>query len=212
MSADFDDVGRIIELTLKTSGFGHKTSQPVINTLHNYYNTVLRWNRRLHLTTIVDPQEFAKRHICESLEIESRIVNDARELWDIGSGIGIPGIPVAIVRPELPVVLVEAARKKAIYLEETSRELGLVNVRVLNQQFEPEMIPDGVVLAARAVEKMRTLIDALLRTRARQILVLGSSELFGPNANPQWQLSRTLLPGTKNSYLYNLHPNVPRGT
>jgi len=212
MSADTDKVGRIIGQTLKTSGFGNKTSQQVIQTLHNYYKAVLRWNERLHLTTIVDPHAFAKRHICEALEIESRIVNAPRELWDIGSGLGIPGIPIAIVRPELPVVLVEAGRKKALYLDETFRELGLVNVRVINQTFEPEMIPDGVVLTARAVEKMRSLIDSFLSTPARQILVLGSTELFSSNLNPEWQLSRTLLPGTQNSYLYNLHSNVPRGT
>ena len=212
MSADTRDVSRIFEETIKTSGFGHKISQPVIASLNKFYETVLRWNRRLHLTTIVDPQEFAKRHICESLEIESRIVNDPSELWDIGSGLGIPGIPIAIVRPELPVVLVEAARKKALYLEETSRQLGPVNIRVMNRRFEPEMIPEGVVLTARAVEKMRSLIDSFLSAPARQILVLGSSELFGTNPNPNWQLSRTLLRGTQSSYIYDLHSNVPRGT
>jgi 16S rRNA (guanine527-N7)-methyltransferase len=212
MSTNIDDVGRIFAETLDISGFGQKTSPLIIATLHKFYETVLKWNESLHLTTIVDPKAFARRHICEAFEVESRIVSDADELWDIGSGLGIPGIPIAIVRPEISVVLVESARKKSIYLEETARELALVNVRVVNRRFDPQIVPEGAVLTARAVEKMTSLIESFLTTSARQILVLGSADLFSSSQLPDWQLSRTLVPGSQSSFLFDLRRNVPRGT
>ena len=133
MSTDIDDIGLIFKQTLTSRGFTHFASPSVIKLLSSYFRIVLKWNHRLHLTTIVEPKAFAIRHICEALEVESRIDRRAAELWDIGSGLGIPGIPISVVRPELPVVLVESSRHKAIFLEETVRELGLENVRVVNR-------------------------------------------------------------------------------
>ena len=74
------------------------------------------------------------------------------------------------------------------------------------------MIPDGAVLTARAVEKMQTLVESFLNTSARQIILLGTESLFHSIESPDWKISRTLLPGSQSSFIFDLDRNVPRGT
>src|SRR6185369_4459750 len=93
--------------------------------LERYYKLVLKWNDRLHLTTITAPDAFVRRHLDEAIFVEKRILPIVDEFWDIGSGVGIPGIPVAVRRPDMEVRLVEANRRKALFLEEVVAELQL---------------------------------------------------------------------------------------
>src|SRR5262245_31207941 len=74
---------------------GKSFSEPEIDLLANYYELVLKWNNRLHLTTLIRPQEFFNRHILESSFAESLILPSVNQFWDIGSGLGVPGMIIS---------------------------------------------------------------------------------------------------------------------
>lgn len=93
-----------------------------------YLDLLARWNRTYNLTAVRDPGEMVSRHLLDSLAV-SPFVRGAT-LVDLGSGAGLPGIPLAIARPDLRVTLVESNGKKARFLREAVRSLPLANVRV----------------------------------------------------------------------------------
>ncbi|MGH8032145.1 MAG: 16S rRNA (guanine(527)-N(7))-methyltransferase RsmG, partial [Luteimonas sp.] len=85
-----------------------------------------RWNRTYNLTAIRDPREMVAKHLLDSLAMHAH-VRDLETLADLGSGAGLPGIPLAIALPELRVTLVESAGKKVRFLREAVRTLRLDN-------------------------------------------------------------------------------------
>src|SRR5882762_9810000 len=104
---------------------GRKLSDLEVDRFLHFYYLVLKWNNRLHLTTITQPLPFAQRHLCESVFAEDYLLPTIQKVWDIGSGVGIPGIPFSIIRPDLIITLVEANKKKAIFLKEVITSLQL---------------------------------------------------------------------------------------
>lgn len=106
-----------------------------------YRDLVLEANRDLNLTAVRDAESFDRRHILESmalaaaLETAGRLPAGARVI-DVGSGGGLPGIPLAIIRPDLAITLLEATTKKAAFLERAIARLGLGRVRVLAARAE----------------------------------------------------------------------------
>jgi 16S rRNA (guanine527-N7)-methyltransferase len=102
--------------------------------LESHYELLLRWNRSLNLTTVTSIEEAAERHYCEALFLAAHLSMDAGRIVDIGSGAGFPGIPVAILRPDCQIFLIEAHQRKAVFLREASR--GMTNVKVLSRRAE----------------------------------------------------------------------------
>ena len=189
---------------------GKEFSGAEADLLSNYYELVLKWNNRLHLTTLTQPREFFGRHILESAFSESFILPVVNQVWDLGSGLGVPGIVIAVLRPNLAVRLVEVGRNRAIFLQEAVEILGLNNVEVVESRFEAvEMFPEKSCLAARAIESMENLIPEILKlgTSASQILIFGSEKL-GEKArellNDQQQMECLLIPGSDRRYLMNI--------
>jgi len=88
----------------------------------------------VNLTAIADPQEIIERHFCESLFLGARLPSGNWSVVDIGSGAGFPGLPVAVLRPDCRIVLIESRQRKAVFLREVSR--GLPNVQVLATRLE----------------------------------------------------------------------------
>jgi 16S rRNA (guanine(527)-N(7))-methyltransferase RsmG len=179
-----------------------------VSKLADYYQLVLRWNKLTHLTTITEPSGFAQFHVVESLWGEQLITPRASRFWDLGSGLGIPGIPVAVRRPDLSVTLVEAAKKKAIFLNEAADQLGLSNVRVVNQRFEslPPMPGDSAV-AVRAIEGMQRLLPRILSlaSSSAQLLIYGGEDIravLAAHPFPEFAESVYLLPASTNRYLF----------
>lgn len=102
--------------------------------LEAHLELLLRWNKILNLTAIRSREEAIERHYCESLFLGSRLPARALRIVDVGSGGGFPGFPVAILRPECSVTLVESHQRKAVFLKESSRYVP--NVRVLAKRAE----------------------------------------------------------------------------
>jgi 16S rRNA (guanine527-N7)-methyltransferase len=90
----------------------------------------------MNLTRVADRDEAMSKHIADAMTVLPFIEADAKRLADVGSGGGVPGIPIAIARPELHVVLIESTRKKAVFLRDVARELGLLNVTVDDRRAE----------------------------------------------------------------------------
>ena len=180
-----------------------------IDLFANYYRLVLKWNPLIHLTTLTSPADFAHRHLGEALIAEEHLSSSVAEFWDIGSGVGIPGLPVAIRRPDLHVRLIESNRRKAIFLDEAAALLNLSRAKVLNERFSKLSPPDNVCLSARAVERMESIVDEMLGHQAvcRQILLFGNQGLESKLANytnTGWILEIVLLPASKDRFLFDL--------
>lgn len=102
--------------------------------LEAHFDLLIRWNKRLNLTAIREEAEIIERHFAESVWLGGLLPSGATEVADVGSGGGFPGVPVAIIRPELQVILVESHRRKAVFLREACRDL--VNVEVVDRRLE----------------------------------------------------------------------------
>ena len=137
-----------------------------IEQLENYLALLVKWNARVNLTALREPAEIIDRHLAESIFAARQITSRVKTLLDFGSGAGLPGIPIAIARPEIGVTLAESQNKKAAFLREAVRTLGL-KTEVWAERVEtmaPEHVFDAVTL--RAVDKMadacRTAVDRLV--------------------------------------------------
>jgi 16S rRNA (guanine527-N7)-methyltransferase len=98
--------------------------------LHRYIDLLLAANERMNLTRIADRAAAEVGHVGDALTVLPFLPKEAFALVDVGSGGGVPGLPLAIARPDARVLLVESTQKKAAFLHEAAKELGLVNVTV----------------------------------------------------------------------------------
>ena len=99
-----------------------------------HYELLQQWNARMNLTRIESLEEVVRLHYCESFFLGAWFTEEPVAVVDIGSGPGFPGIPVAIMRPNLQVTLLESNSRKCVFLRESSR--GLPNVKVVNARAE----------------------------------------------------------------------------
>ena len=114
--------GSIIRRLLEP--FYPDASDVLLSQLSDYLDLLMKWNARMNLTAIRDPGEIVRRHFGESL-FAARNLPPCVTLLDLGSGAGFPGLPIQLARPELQIVLAESQNKKATFLREAVRALGL---------------------------------------------------------------------------------------
>jgi 16S rRNA (guanine527-N7)-methyltransferase len=186
---------------------GTRFSEHEVASLSRYFDLVLKWNTRLHLTTLTRPEEFLARHISEAEFAAEKILDSIREVWDMGTGLGIPGLPIAILRPDIEVKLVESNRAKSIFLEEVASELRLANVEVVRRRIESlEEVPEFTCLTLRAVERMEKVLEDVLRigTRSSQVLVFGNQGTEGllrSLVGVEGKIESSLMPGSERRLL-----------
>lgn len=162
---------------------GLKLDQETQERLDRYLDLLLETNKQFNLTAITDRDVAASRLIAESLALLPLIPNRATRLIDVGSGGGIPGMVLAIMRPGLQVDLLDATKKKVVFLDEAAVALGLTNVRAFHgraEEFgrEPEFRDSYDVAVARAVARLVTLSELVLpfvRTGGIAILPKGEA-------------------------------------
>lgn len=145
-----------------------------------YLALLLQWNRAYNLTAVRDPREMLGKHLLDSLAIHAYL--PAGEMVDIGSGAGLPAIPLALALPALRVTVIETAGKKARFLREAVRALGLSpRVRVLSARAEAVDEPGRYdCLSARAFGTLRQILDVgghLLRPGGRLLAMKGHEPL-----------------------------------
>jgi 16S rRNA (guanine527-N7)-methyltransferase len=101
-----------------------------------YLDLLAAANGRMNLTRIIDRPTAELRHVADALTLLPLLPPGPHELADVGTGGGVPGIPLAIARPDVRVTLIEATKKKAVFLREAVASLGLANVTVLDDRAE----------------------------------------------------------------------------
>jgi 16S rRNA (guanine527-N7)-methyltransferase len=200
----------IAYLQASQSRAGLSFSDPELAQLARYYELALKWNRQMPLTTITEPKDFAERHLIEAALVGQKIAAGVTECWDLGTGLGIPGLVIAVLYPSLRVKLVEANRKKCIFLEEVAFQLSLNGANVVNQRIETLKAPDDAVcLTGRAIDGMEKLIPRILEMgeTARQVLLLGTNEtesLICLNLADDRTLRCHPLPGRESAFLLEI--------
>jgi 16S rRNA (guanine527-N7)-methyltransferase len=182
--------------------------------IQQYMGILLTWNDKVNLTAIRDPLEILYRHFCESMFAAVAVPVEKGRLADVGSGGGFPGLPLKIVRREMELILVESNVKKATFLAEVIRDLGLTDARVLVSRYEElgeELTPLDMV-CSRAVGEFAPFLKwaGSPRVAARQAILWISGrdldqvrqildwEWRDPIAVPQ-SLRRFLLVGIRKS-------------
>ena len=159
--------------------------------LATYLDLLLAANQRMNLTRIVDRESAQVQHVGDALTLLKYLPEKAARVADVGSGGGVPGVPLAIALPGVKFVLFESTKKKAAFLEQTVRELGLGNVRVSDLRAE-DAGRDGQfretfdVAIARAVGAMNWLAEWCLPLVRKGGVVLA---MKGPKAAEELPLA-----------------------
>ncbi|MCL2661318.1 MAG: 16S rRNA (guanine(527)-N(7))-methyltransferase RsmG [Acidobacteriaceae bacterium] len=145
--------------------------------LSAYLDLLLRWNARMNLTAIRTPEEIVRRHFGESLFAALHLGASGMEmpdtLLDLGSGAGFPGLPIAMLRPEISVTLAESQNKKAAFLREAVRVLEVPNAEVWAAR--AESLPEDRrfhTVTLRAVDAMNAAIAAAAPRAIRKMVLL----------------------------------------
>jgi 16S rRNA (guanine527-N7)-methyltransferase len=169
-------------------------SDKQLNQLQAHYDLLVKWNAKLNLTRIESVEQAALLHYCESLYLGSKLPSGSIWIADIGSGAGFPGFPIAVLRPECRITLVESHQRKAVFLRESTRDLANVTVFAGRAEDLKESF-DWVV--SRAVT-------------AEDVLKLPISKQFALLVGPEeaQKLEGKPLPWGKGRFL----ATVPRGT
>ena len=151
----FPDLRPALDAGLTTLGL---PTLPLSDRLLDYLALLDRWNRTYNLTAIRDPREMLGKHLLDSLSMWPHVA-DGR-LADLGTGPGLPGIPLALAKPGLEVTLVESNGKKTRFLREVVRQLQLPNVRVLESRAEAVDEPGAYdQITARAMDTLAGILD-----------------------------------------------------
>ncbi len=159
------------------AAFGLELSPESMERLDAYYALLLEHNPILHLTGPMNAEEFAIRHILESLTLLKHLPEKAR-FADIGSGGGLPAIPCLLVRDDLMAVLIESKEKKANFLKLAVEKLGLkARTKIVVKQFQEVDPANCSFITCRALDKFTERLERLIKwSMRRQLLLFG-----GPN-------------------------------
>ncbi len=190
------------EIALAVEGAGlDQLATGVAKKFSEYFDLLQRWNEKLNLTAIRDPVEVLRRHFIECIFCAQRLPLGIRTLLDYGSGGGFPGIPIALCRPEIRVTLAESQTKKASFLREAVRSLGL-SAEVYGGRVEAmkaELRYDAVSL--RAVDKMESAIlqaGSRLRQSGWLVVMTTRKSVFLP---PEFRSTEVGIPGSSDRIL-----------
>jgi 16S rRNA (guanine527-N7)-methyltransferase len=166
--------------------------------LGTFYSLLARWNDRLHLVAPCSPEEFATRHVLESLILLEHLPQRAT-IADVGSGAGLPIIPCLIARPDLKATLIESSQKKTVFLREALSAVDR-KATIIARRFEEIEAPEVEFVSCRALDHFVSKIS-ILRTWAPSgatLLLFGGEQLKKQLEGYE----AFLLPGSEKRYLF----------
>ena len=127
--------------------------------LMNYLALMFKWNAVYNLTSLRDPMQMVTHHLLDSLAAVPAF-SAAKNVLDVGSGGGLPGIVLAIVRPDMKVSMIDTVHKKTAFLTQVKAELGLVNVTVYTARVEQLQVSDKFdVITSRAFADLSDFVN-----------------------------------------------------
>lgn len=130
-----------------------------------YMRLLQEWNEKINLTAITEDDEVVKKHFIDCIKaFKSDAIKNAKTIIDVGTGAGFPGLPIAIMNPEVKVTLLDSLNKRINFLNLVVRELGLKNVTTIHSRAEdgarkPELREKFDVATSRAVANMAVLSE-----------------------------------------------------
>jgi 16S rRNA (guanine527-N7)-methyltransferase len=135
------------------------------NQLIKYKDMIKEWNEKINLTAITDDEEMVKKHLIDSIKaFRFSKLKDAKSLIDVGTGAGLPGIPIKIMNPDIEVTLLDSLNKRVNFLNEVINTLGLKNIKAVHGRAEDFAVQKNYrenfdVVVSRAVANMAVLSE-----------------------------------------------------
>jgi 16S rRNA (guanine(527)-N(7))-methyltransferase RsmG len=172
--------------------------------LTDYYKLINAWNARLHLVAPCAPDEFATRHVLESLVV-LRFIRPGARFIDVGTGAGLPALPCLIARTDLHALLVESATKKAVFLREAISQLGLrERTEVRAERFERTIAPEAEFVTCRALERFTEMLLQLVAWSppASTLLLFGGPTLQAKLEQLGLPYQAVALPASERRFLF----------
>ncbi|HSE15728.1 MAG TPA: RsmG family class I SAM-dependent methyltransferase [Pyrinomonadaceae bacterium] len=184
------------------ASFDLDLSPETVSQLGEYYSLLTRWNDRLHLVAPCPPEEFAVRHVLESLLLLEHLPQNAR-VADIGPGGGLPIIPCLIARPDLQATLIESSQRKVVFLREASNHLSL-RATIIAHPFEDVAAPAVSFVTCRALDQFMRKLPALINwaPRGSTLLLFGGETLGQQLRRANVNSERFLIPQSEKRYLF----------
>ena len=182
-------------LSSRMSSYDLALSAETLSQLRKYYRLLTRWNDRLHLVAPCTPEEFATRHVLESLLLLKHLPHGAT-IADVGSGAGLPIIPCLIARDDLEVTMIESSQKKAVFLREALNAVGRKAV-IVARRFEEIEAPAVSFVSCRALDQFMEKVPELIEwAPTHATLLLFGGETLLPAAK------KFLIPGSDRRFMY----------
>lgn len=179
----------------RMSSYDLALSAETLTQLDEYYRLLTRWNERLHLVAPCTPEEFATRHVLESLLLLKHLPHDAK-IADVGSGAGLPIIPCLIARSDLDATLIESSQKKAVFLREALNAVGR-RATIVARRFEEIDAPAVSFVSCRALDQFAEKVTELIAWAPKgSTLLLFGGEALLPGAE------KFLIPHSERRFLF----------
>ena len=180
-----------------------------VDALYRHFETLMRWNKKLNLTSIREPEEVVIRHYCECLLFGAALpAESGASVVDVGSGAGFPGVPIAVLRPDCQVTLLESRQRKGVFLGESTR--ALVNVSVLVAR--AEAVEDTFEWVVSRAVRGETVVSLIPKLAANIGLMISDAdfELVRSEGSVVWGRSERIPWSEHQLCVYGR--SVPRGT
>lgn len=189
------------------SAFGLEIADEKIERLADYYELVQEHNPILHLVGPCSAEEFAIRHILESLTLLEFLPPNAR-FADVGTGAGLPAMPCLLVREDLSAVLIESKEKKAGFLQTAIAKCGLIDrAKIVNKQFSEILRPNVSYVTCRALDKFTQKLPQLLKWSGdRTLLFFGGTALHREMQKRGLRIEEKLMPMSEQRFLLLANP------
>ncbi len=190
-------------ITGSQSAFGLDLGPEAIGRLAKFYEIVRESNDLLHLVAPCSAEEFAIRHILESLSLLAYLPANAK-FADVGTGAGLPAIPCLLARDDLSGVLIESKEKKARFLAEAVGRLGIrERAAIINRQFEETDAGECSFVTCRALDKFTQKLPKLMRWAGRRrMLLFGGESLAAELTRRHVRFEKVLLPLSERRFFY----------
>lgn len=189
------------------TAFGLKIADDAIERLADYYEVIQEHNPILHLVGPCTAEEFAIRHILESLTLLEYLPSG---MWfaDVGTGAGLPSIPCLLVREDLKAVLIESKEKKSKFLTIAVEKLRLKHrTRISTSQFTETNLGHCEAVTCRALDKFTEKLPSLIKWSARsQMLLFGGENLKKALQDQKVRFVQKLMPMSEQRYLLVTNP------
>lgn len=185
-----------------------------VTQLSTYLDLLLKWNSKMNLTSVREPEQIVRRHFGESLFAAGLIASNfggAKSLADLGSGAGFPGLPIKIMIPSLRLTLIESQQKKATFLREVLRTLNLAHAEVANARAEGLALRADVVTfrAVESFEKVLPIAENLVAARGSLVLLIGAAQASKAESilpNFQWREAQAIPQSERRVVLLGTRP------